>query len=44
MDWLSLQSRMPKDTDMPVRCFKLLAFEAILEGRQYDQLIYPFSK
>ena len=44
MDWLSLQSRMPKDADMPVRCSKLLALEAILEGRQYDQLIYPFSK
>lgn len=44
MDWLSLQSRMPRDADMPARCSRLLAFEAVLEGRQYDQLTYPFSK
>ena len=44
MDWLALQSRMPHDTAMSRRSFRLAALEAVLEGRQYDVLKYPFSK
>ncbi len=34
---------MPRDRDFPERTARLLAFEAALEGRQYDGLPYPFS-
>ena len=44
MDWLALQSRMPRDTAVSRRSFRLAALEAVLEGRQYDVLNYPFSK
>ena len=44
MDWLALQSRMPRDNTMSQRSFTLGAFEAVLEGRQYDVLPYAFSK
>ena len=38
MDWLALQSRMPRDTAVSRRSFRLAALEAVLEGRQYDVL------
>ncbi|MGI4747379.1 MAG: hypothetical protein ACRYGI_08475 [Janthinobacterium lividum] len=44
MDWLALQARMPCDATMPRRSARLAALEAVLEGRQYDVLSYPFSK
>ena len=44
MDWLALQARMPRDSTLPLRSFKLGALEAVLEGRQYDVLSYAFSK
>lgn len=44
MDWLSLQDRMPRDNGMPRRSARLAALEAVLEGRLYDTLHYPFSK
>lgn len=44
MDWLALQARMPCDATMPRRSARLAALEAVLEGRQYDVLAYPFSK
>lgn len=44
MDWLSLQARMPCDGTMSARSFRLAALEAVLEGRQYDTLPFPFSK
>lgn len=44
MDWLALQARMPRDPTVSRRCFRLGALEAVLEGRQYDILPYPFSK
>lgn len=44
MDWLALQARMPCDASMPRRSARLAALEAVLEGRQYDVLSYPFSK
>ena len=44
MDWLALQSCMPRDNTMPQRSFTLGALEAVLEGRQYDALPYAFSK
>lgn len=44
MDWLALQSRMPRDPALPRRSFTLGALEAVLEGRQYDILRHPFSK
>ena len=44
MDWLALQARMPQDTDLPERSFRLSALEAVLEGRQYDALPHAFSR
>lgn len=44
MDWLALQSRMPRDNTMSRRSFRLAALEAVLEGRQYDVLPHAFSK
>ena len=44
MDWLALQSRMPRDNTMSQRSFRLGALEAVLEGRQYDVLHHAFSK
>ena len=44
MDWLALQSRMPRDNMMSQRSFRLGALEAVLEGRQYDVLHHAFSK
>ena len=44
MDWLALQACMPRDPTMSRRSFRLGALEAVLEGRQYDALLYPFSK
>ncbi len=43
MDWIALQDSMPRDRDMPERAFRLQALEAVLDGRQYDSLPYPFS-
>ena len=43
MDWLSLQSRYAVDADFPHRTTRLTALEAVLEGRLYDVLPYPFS-
>lgn len=43
MDWISLQARFPVDPDLPPRCSRLRALEAVLDGRQYDILPYPFS-
>jgi hypothetical protein len=44
MDWLALQERMPRDAGMSERSFRLAALEAVLEGRHYDVLPFPFSK
>ncbi len=44
MDWLSLQGRMPRDAGLSRRSARLAALEAVLEGRHYDTLQYPFSK
>nr|WP_321986662.1 phage portal protein [uncultured Lichenicoccus sp.] len=44
MDWLALQARMPRDADLPARCNRLGALEAVLEGRQYDVLPFAFSR
>ncbi len=43
MDWISLQSRFPSDPDLPQRTGRLMALEAVLDGRLYDVLPYPFS-
>ena len=43
MDWIALRASMPRDRDLPDRTSRLLALEAVLEGRQYDGLPYPFS-
>ena len=43
MDWLALQARMNRDSDLPERTRGLLALETVLEGRLYDQLPFPFS-
>ena len=43
MDWIALRATMPRDRDFPERTSRLLALEAVLEGRQYDGLPYPFS-
>ena len=43
MDWISLQSRFTMDPDFPQRASRLAALEAVLDGRQYDLLPYPFS-
>ena len=43
MDWITLQSRFASDSDFPERTKRLLALEAVLEGRQYDNLPFPFS-
>ena len=43
MDWVSLQSRFPLDADLPPRAARLIALEAVLDGRQYDVLPYDFS-
>ena len=43
MDWIALRATMPWDRDFAERTARLLAFEAVLEGRQYDDLPYPFS-
>ena len=43
MDWLYLQTRMSPDPDLALRTRRLLALEALLEGRQYDVLPYPFA-
>lgn len=44
MDWISLQARYPRDRDMTARTTRLLALDAVLEGRQYDVLPHPFSR
>ena len=43
MDWIALQSRMMRDGELSPRTNRLLALEAVLDGRQYDELPYPFS-
>ena len=43
MDWLYLQTRMSVDPDLAPRTRRLLALEAMLEGRQYDVLPFPFA-
>ena len=43
MDWIALRATMPRDRDFPERTARLLAYESVLEGRQYDALPYPFS-
>ena len=43
MDWIALQNRLPRDADLTARTHRLLALEAVLDGRQYDHLPYPFS-
>lgn len=43
MDWIALRATMARDRDFPERTTRLLALEAVLEGRQYDGLPYPFS-
>jgi hypothetical protein len=43
MDWITLQGRMARDRDFPDRAFRLTALEAVLNGRQYDSLPFPFS-
>ena len=43
MDWIALRATMPRDRDFTDRTSRLLALEAVLEGRQYDGLPYPFS-
>ena len=43
MDWLYLQTRMSVDPDLAPRTRRLLALEALLEGRQYDVLPFPFA-
>ena len=43
MDWIALQSRMMRDGELSPRTNRLLALEAVLDGRQYDALPYPFS-
>ncbi len=44
MDWIALQAAMPQDQNVSPRTKRLLALEAVLEGRQYDALPHPFSK
>ena len=43
MDWLYLQTRMSVDPDLAPRTRRLLALEALLDGRQYDVLPFPFA-
>ena len=43
MDWITLQERFASDPDFPARTTRLLALEAVLDGRQYDTLPFPFS-
>jgi len=44
MDWKSLSAGFPEDPVASVRGRRLAALRRVLEGRQYDQLPYPFSK
>jgi hypothetical protein len=43
MDWITLQGRLASDPDFPERTARLLALEAVLDGRQYDSLPFAFS-
>jgi hypothetical protein len=43
MDWKALQATYPKDSQISPRTQRLLALEAVLDGKQYDSLQYPFS-
>lgn len=43
MDWLALQDTMPRDKRLPDRAFRLSSLEAVLDGKQYDGLSFPFS-
>jgi hypothetical protein len=43
MDWLSLSANIPRDRDFPPRAHRLSALQAVVDGRQYDALAYPFS-
>ena len=43
MDWISLQARFASDQDFPARTARLMALEAVLDGRQYDVLPYAFA-
>jgi len=44
MDWMALQARMPREPGASDRSARLAALEAVLDGRHYDVLPYPFSK
>ena len=38
----TLKDGMPRDKDLPERCFELEAFHKVLHGEQYDHIAIPF--